>query len=126
MILRRLIVSPSYDGDHYTTNTSLYIYIYIYIYIYTNLKIVIFLYVMLNLRKGIFEIYKKENDTSTYIHTSLNHPPSIIKQIPKSVSRRLSDNSSNIEIFNKCKHIYDKALKYSGYRQTLEYTPPKS
>ena len=94
--------------------------------IYTNLKIVNFLDVTLNLRKGTFEPYKKENDTPIYIHTSLNHPPSVFKQILTSVSRRLSDNSSNIGIFNKYKHIYDNALKYSVYRQTLKYTPPKS
>ena len=56
--------------------------------IYTNLKIANFLYVTLNLKKGIFELYKKENDTPICIHTSSNHPPSIIKQILKSISRR--------------------------------------
>ena len=38
----------------------------------------------------------------------------------------LSDISSNIDIFNKHKHIYDKALKYSGYRQALEFILPKN
>ena len=46
--------------------------------------------------------------------------------IQKSISRRLSNNSSNIDIFNKHKHIYDKALKYSGYIQALEFIPPKT
>ena len=79
----------------------------------TNLKIVNFLDVTLNLRKGTFKIYKKENDTPIYIHTSANHPPSIIKKISKSVSHILSDNSSNIDIFNKnkTKHTYDNTLK---------------
>ena len=74
--------------------------------IHTNLKIVNFLDITLNSSKGTFEPYKKENDTPIYIHTSSNHPPSIIKQIPKSISHRLSDNSSNIRIFNKHKHIW--------------------
>ena len=93
--------------------------------IHTNLKIVDFLDVTLNLSKGTFEPYKKENDTPIYIHTCLNYPPSVIKQIPKSISYRLFNNSSNIRISNKYKHIYYNALKYSSYRQTLEYTPPK-
>ncbi len=44
------------------------------------------------------------NNTPIYIHISSNHPPSVIKQILKSISRRLSDNSSKIGIFNKYKH----------------------
>ena len=87
---------------------------------HTNLKIVNFLDVTLNLIKGAFKPYKKENDTNLS-----NHPSSVIKQIPKSISRRLSDNFSNIGIFNKHKHIYDNALKYSSYRQAQESTPPK-
>ena len=91
----------------------------------TNLKTVNFLDVTQNLKKHTFEPYKKENDTPIYKHTSSNHPPSIIKQIPKSINRRLSDHSSNIDIFNKNIHIYENALKNSVYKQTLEYTPPK-
>ena len=77
------------------------------------------------LDKGTYKPYKKDNDTPINLHTSSNHPPSITKQIPKSISRRLSRNTSNIDIFNKHKHIYDKALKHSGYRQALEFIPPK-
>ena len=51
-------------------------------------KIVNFLDVTLNLSKDTFEPYKKENDIPIYIHTSSNHPPSVIKQIPKSISHR--------------------------------------
>ena len=93
--------------------------------IHTNLRIVNFLDITLNLIKGTYEPYKKENDTPIYIHTSSNHPPTITKQIPKSISCSWSDNSSNIGIFNKYKHIYDNALKYSSYRQALEFIPPK-
>ena len=93
--------------------------------IHTNLKIVNFLDITLNIYKGTYEPYKKGYDTPIYIHTSSNHPPSITKQIPKSISHRLSNNSSNIDIFNKHKHIYDKALKYSSYRQALESIFPK-
>ena len=82
-----------------------------------------FLDITLNLSKSTFEPYKKENDSPIYIHTSSNHPPSIIKQIPKSISCRLSDNSSNIRTFYK--YIYDNVLKYSRYRQALEFIPPK-
>ena len=70
-----------------------------------NLKIVNFLDVTLYLKKVTFEPYKKENNIPLYIHTSANYPPSIIKQITESISHRLSNNSSNIDIFYKNKHI---------------------
>ena len=47
-------------------------------------------------------------------------------KIPKSISHRLSNNYSNIDICYKNKHIYDNTLKNSDYKQTLEYIPPKS
>ena len=93
--------------------------------IHTNLKTVNFLDVTLNLANCTYEPYKKDNDIPIYIHTSSNHPPSITKQIPKFISRRLSSNSSNIDIFNKHKYIYYDALKQSGYKQELEFTSPK-
>ena len=93
--------------------------------IYTHLKIVNFLDVTLNFGKDSYEPYKTDNDTPIYIHTSSNQPPLISKQIPKSISRRLCSNFSNINIFNKHKHIYDKALRHSSYRQELEFIPPK-
>ena len=92
---------------------------------HTNLKTVNFLDIILNLTNCTYELYKKDSNTPTYIQTSSNHPPSITKQIPKSISCRLSSNSSNIDIFNKHKHIYDEALKHSGYKQELKFTSPK-
>ena len=81
--------------------------------LHTNLKTVNFLDIRLNLTNYTYEPYKKDN-IPIYIHTSSNHPPSITKQIPKSISRKLSSNSSNIDIFNKHKHLHDDALKHSG------------
>jgi len=84
-----------------------------------------FLDVTLNLKEGTFEPYMKNNNTPIYINTSSNHPPSIIKHIPISISRRLSENSSNINIFNKNKIVYNNALKINGHKQPIEYTPAK-
>ena len=70
----------------------------------TNLKIVNFLDVTLNIRKGTFEVYKKEDDTPSYIHTSSNKYQNQLD---------LSDYSSNINIFNKNKQIYDNAQKFA-------------
>ena len=49
--------------------------------------------------------------------TKSNHPPKIIKQIPASISRRISDLSCNKEVFERAKPYYDERLKSSGYRE---------
>ena len=61
--------------------------------------------------------------TNCSTSTSSNHPRSIIKQIPTSVSHRLSDNSANEEIFNNAKTEYENALKTSGHTADLEFNP---
>ena len=90
--------------------------------IQTNLKEVDFLDVTLNLQNGTYRPYKKANDKLLYIHSSSNHPPQIIKQLPNSISERLSKNSSNQEVFNRAKVEYKDVLKKSGYNVDLKYT----
>ena len=92
----------------------------------TNLKTVDFLDVTFNLNNGTYRPYKKENDKLLYINTSSNHPPSIIKQIPPSINRRLSDNSSNQEVFDSIKEDYESALRNSGHSPTLLFNPNRS
>lgn len=89
----------------------------------TNLKTVDFLDVTFNLNNGTYRPYRKANDKLLYINTSSNHPPSIIKQIPPSINRRLSDNPSNQEIFNSIKEDYESALSISGNSPTLSFDP---
>ena len=86
--------------------------------IQTHLKIVNFLDVTFNLANGTYRPYKKANESLLYINTSSNHPPQVIKQLPTSISERLSNNSSSEEIFNASKYEYETALKNSGYQQT--------
>ena len=50
-----------------------------------------------------------------------NHPPNIIKHLPASINRRISDDSCNEHEFNKAKPIYDDALKSSGYTEMLSF-----
>ena len=87
--------------------------------IVTNLQEVDFLDVTFNLINNTYYPYKKPNDNLTYINTSSNHPPNIIKQLTKTISERLSRNSSSIEIFNSSKLEYKVALKKSGYTEPL-------
>ena len=77
--------------------------------IQTNLKIVTF-----NLTNGSYYLYRKPNNLPQYINIKSYHTPNIIKQLPTSINRRISDNS-----FNKAKPIYDDAPKSSGYTDIL-------
>ena len=92
----------------------------------TNLKDVDFLDVTLNLQKGTNRPYKKPNDKLLYIHSSPNHSTQIIKQLPNSISEKLSKNSSNQEILNTAKVEYKDVLKKSAYNFDLKYTNNKS
>ena len=87
----------------------------------TNLKVVNFLDVTFDLTQNTYEPYRKENTITKYVNVRSNHPPTIINQIPKSITTRLNDNSSNEEVFNKNKEIYNIALKKSGYNENLQY-----
>ena len=89
----------------------------------TNLKEVDFLDITFNLASETYKPYKKPNDNLMYVNTSSNHPQQVIKQLPASISKRLSDNSSNESIFKEAKVEYEKALKESGYKETLRYKP---
>ena len=90
--------------------------------IQTNLKEVDFLDVTLNLQNGTYHPYKKPDDILLYIHSLSKHPPQIIKQLPNSISERLSKNSSNEKIFKTAKVECKDALKKSGYNVGLRYT----
>ena len=92
--------------------------------IQTNLAEVDFLDVTFNLKNATYRPYKKPNDKISYIHTSSNHPPSILKQLPISIEDRLSRNSSCREIFNDVKGEYEEALLRSGFDVKLEYKAP--
>ena len=83
--------------------------------IITSLHSANFLDTTLDLKIGTYRPYRKPNDTPLYIHASSNHPQRILKQIPLSINQRLSRNSSNSSIFDKCKDEYEEALKRSGY-----------
>ena len=60
-----------------------------------------------------------------YINVNSNHPPSIIKQIPSSINRRLSNLSSDEEVFLNNFQPHREALKKSGFRDELTYVEPK-
>ena len=71
------------------------------------------------LSNNTYKFYQKPNDEPLYIKKHSNHPPSLLRQLPKSISKRISEISSNEEIFKQSPPIYKKALKGSGFNQKL-------
>ena len=87
-----------------------------------NLHIVNYLDVTFDLRKGTYLPYRKPDNPPVHINSCSNHPPTVIKQLPKSISKRLSDLSSNEEIFEIAKPAYRDDLNKSGFQKKLIYT----
>ena len=92
----------------------------------TNLTSVNFLDVNFDLKTELHQPYKKPNDTTVYVHVQSNHPPTIIKNIPAAVTKRLSNISSNQWTFDKNISHYKKALMEAGYVDNLRYSPQES
>ena len=88
----------------------------------TNLRVVNFLDITLNLSDGKYYPYRKPNDRPVYVHKQSNHPPSIINHIPAAIAKRISTISSDKEVFDRAAPYYNNALRSSGYNQPLQYT----
>ena len=87
----------------------------------SNLKSADQLDITHNLANGHFQPYRKPNDKLLYINTKSNHPPTVIKQLPAPINRRLSALSFNKDSFDKAKSLYDKALRSSGFIESLHH-----
>ena len=79
---------------------------------------------MLNLSDGSYPPYKKPNEETNYIHVNSDQPPSILKQLPKSIEKRLSSLSSSKEIFEGTAPYYEQHLSNCGYKEKLNYRDP--
>ena len=86
-----------------------------------NKKIVDFLDVRFNLNKQTYEPYRKPNNEPVYINIQSNHPPNIIADIPKAISKRLTNISCNKNVFDRNVGIYQAALKNSGFDGKITY-----
>ena len=95
-------------------NLKLKITIELKITIQYNLKIVDYLDVTFNLIDFSYRPSSKTNNEINYIHKQPNHPPSVIKQLPLFVERRLSKLFSYEKIFNNSISTYQEALTKAG------------
>ena len=93
-----------------------------------NLSATDFLDVSFNLSQNTYFPFRKPGNKPLYINSKSNHQPTIIKQLPSMINKRLNQLSCNQEEFEKAKQSYSQALKASGYDGKLKYEerkPPK-
>ena len=88
----------------------------------TGMTAVDYLDLEFDLKFNSFKPYRKPGSEPIYVHKHSNHPPSILKQIPKNIAHRLSDNSSNQAIYQRAAPDYVKALQQGGFNDNLEYS----
>ena len=70
---------------------------------------------------GSHKPYKKPNSTIKYVNKGSNHPPSITKNIPSSIQKKLNSISCCEKEFIDAKGEYLKALTDAGYTHELTY-----
>ena len=71
-----------------------------------NLKTVDFLDVRFDLIKNSYRPFCKPNSKPVYFHEQSSHPPNILKKLPKSINKQISDISCDENIFNNAKLTY--------------------
>ena len=55
------------------------------IIIKANLSVVNFLDIQFNVLNGTFKPYRKLNNDPIYVHKNSNHPPQVLKKLPKTI-----------------------------------------
>ena len=86
-----------------------------------NFKKVDYLDIIFDPNTGSYRPYRKRTNDTRYINPKSNHPPSILKQIPATISKRISTNSSNKEIFQNLATYYNNVFKNSGYEEKIQF-----
>ena len=86
-----------------------------------NLKTVQFLDVILDLSDESFKPYIKANRRVQYVSVESNHPPSIIKNIPEGINKRLENISSCGVKFEENILPFQEGLNRAGYEHKLIY-----
>ena len=89
----------------------------------SNLKVVNYLDVTLNLANGRYQPFRKPGNDRLCININSNHPPTVLKHLPSSIAKRVSELSCDENAFHESLGPYERALKESGHSAKLEYQP---
>ena len=86
-----------------------------------NLKNVDYSDITFDLNTGSYRPYRKPNNDTRYVNRKWNHLPPVLKQITAAISKRISINSSNKQIFQKAAPCYNNILKNCGYKEKIQF-----
>ena len=92
----------------------------------TGIKRTDFLDVLLDLKTGEHRPFRKANNNTRYIDCNSNHPPAVIRALPKMISKRITLLSSSAEIFDQEIGHYRNSLEAAGYKdltRKLTFSP---
>ena len=78
-----------------------------------NLNVADFLDIQFKLKTNSYK-YMKPNSVPVYINKNSN-PPHVLRELQKTIEKRISNISSSNEIFDNSKTIYENTLKKSGF-----------
>ena len=91
----------------------------------SNLRIVNYLDVTLNLSDGFFRPCDKPDDIQ-FINKEFNHPPNLIQHLPASIEKRLSNNFFDENIFQESAIYYEDTSNNAGYLDKVVYHAPRA
>ena len=80
----------------------------------------------LNLHDVSFRPCDKSDDIIQYINKEFNHPPDLIKHLPASIEKQLSNNSFDKKIFQESAIYYEDTLNKVGYINKVAYHAPNA
>ena len=92
----------------------------------TNLKIVNFLDVTLDLENDRYKPFVKENSSTKYVHNLSNHPNVVKNNLPEMINSRIINLSSSKVIYDNEIGPFKEALRSAGYKQDIEYKEDSS
>ena len=83
-------------------------------------------FVQFDIIKGTDQPCRKPDNTPVYVNKDYDLPPSILKQLQQAIAKRISDISSNEEIFKNAIPTYTEALNKSGFNEELLFQKPET
>ena len=87
----------------------------------TNIKVVNFLDLTLNLSTGKYKPNNKPDIKPIYINVNSNHPPHIIKNLPENISRRINKVSSDKTVLKNSRKLFKNTLSNSGFYYIITF-----
>ena len=78
-----------------------------------NLHVVDFLDIQFNLKTNSYKPYMKPNSVPVYINKNSNHPTQVLKDLPKTIVKRISTISLSKKIVDNSKTVYEETKEES-------------